>query len=486
MSKSPVEWLNYLTRRMDERAPRLALLRRFIEGDAPLPEGAEGVREAYRAFQRIARSNYGEVVVDATGERMTPSIIRVGTSAEDDDKARKLWKDNRLDVWATDVHRDMLGLSKGYVTVQRDFDSGDVEVVYERPEQCYVEHDPSRPDKRRAGIKIYRDMVEQRDYAYLHLPGVVWRFWRHCFDSTMVLSKPRLIERFQGGWYADAEYNGVTEEDPDGYIGAGQPTGLNVVPIVPFINRGEIGEFEPHIDLLNRINWVILQRLVITAIQAYKQRGLKGDLPETDEDDNPIDYGEMFKPGPGSLWKLPEGVDIWESGQTDLGGILESAKADILELAASTRTPMSALMPESANQSAEGASFAREGLVFKTNDRISRAKSSWVEVVKLMLTLLTGEEPDEVDVDFLPAERQSMAERYDALSKAGTDVPWRTKMSDILGFDGAKIDRMAAERAEDAMFAATLAPPPTEPTSPVPGEPKAAEGAVENDSPDTA
>jgi hypothetical protein len=475
---------------MDERAPRLALLRLFIDGNAPLPEGAEGVREAYRAFQRIARSNYGEVVTDATGERMTPSIIRVGKSTEDDDKARKLWKNNRLDVWATDVHRDMLALSKGYVTVQKDAETDEVEVVYERPEQCYVEHDPSRPDKRRAGVKVYRDLVEKRDYAYLHLPGkpsgTVWRFWRACYDSTVVLARPRLIERFQGGWQPDAEFNLVPiDAEPDD-IGPGRPTGLTVVPIVPFINRGELGEYETHIDLLNRINWVILQRLVITAIQAYKQRALKGDLPETDEDGNNIDYGEMFKPGAGSLWRLPEGVELWESGQTDISGILESAKADILELAASTRTPMSALMPESTNQSAEGASFAREGLVFKANDRIARAKSSWVEVVKLMLTLANGEEPEEVDVDFLPAERQSMAERYDALSKAGTDVPWRTKMSDILGFDGAKIDRMAVERAEDAMFTATLAPPTPPAVAPGTVAPKPAEGTPPNVVPNAA
>jgi hypothetical protein len=459
-------WLDRLTAQMDLRKMRLRLLRSYLDGDAPLPEGAEGVREAYQAFQRIARTNYGEVATDAVAERMTPSTIRVGDNADDDDVAREIWNASRLDIWSSDVHRDMLGLSKGYVVVQPDIDTGDAEIVYQRPEQAFVEHDPSRPDKRRAGVLIFRDDVFYQDHAYLHLPGKVWHYTRAAYSSILQTGRKQFIETFQGGWQPDEDFNGVDD--------AGKPTGLKAVPIIPFINRAELSEFEPHIDLLNRINWTILQRLVITAMQAYRQRAVKGELPEKDESGQAIDYGQLFKPGPGSLWELPEGVDLWESSTTDLGGILESSKADILMFAAVTRTPMASLMPESQNQSAEGASFAREGLVFKTDDRIARASASWGEVMSMAIELQTGKAPDKVYVDFMPAERQSMTERYDALSKAGNDVPWRTKMTKILGFSGDEVDRMAAERAEDAMLAATLAPPPL-PASlanpPAPGAP---------------
>lgn len=472
---TPEQWLNRLAAQMDLRKIRLRLLRSYLDGDAPLPEGAEGVREAYRAFQRISRTNYGEVATDAVGERMTASTIRVGDNADDDDVARDIWNSNRLDIWSGDVHRDMLGLSKGYVIVQPDLDSGDVEIVYQRPEQAFVEHDPSRPDKRRAGVIIYRDDVYDTDHAYLHLPGKVWHYSRMAYSSILQTGRKQFIETFQGGWGADLDFNGDDN--------AGKSTSLKAVPIIPFINRAELSEFEPHIDLLNRINWTILQRLVITAMQAYKQRAIKGDLPEKDEDGNAIDYGELLKPGAGNVWTLPDGVELWESGQTDLTGILESVKSDILMFAAVTRTPMSSLMPESQNQSAEGATFAREGLVFKADDRIARASASWAEVMSMAIEIQTGTAPDKVYVDFQPAERQSMAERYDALSKAGNDVPWRTKMTDILGFSGDKVDRMAAERAEDAMLAATLAPPPL-PASlanpPAPGAPPdtAVQGAI--------
>jgi hypothetical protein len=440
---------------MDNRAPRLDGLRRRLEGDAPLPEGAEGCRDAYIAFQRKARSNYEENIVDAVTNRMTIAQFRVGDNREDDDRARKLWKRNKLNTWYGDVHRDMVGLSEGYVAVQPgDFGA---EIYRVRPEQGIVEGDPVRPDIRRAALIAVRDFVEERDYAYLHLPGFVWRFVRSSYEPDTERQRKVPIRTFTGGWQLDEDYSDEL----------GRATGLTRIPVVPFTNRGGFGEFETHVDLLDRINWTTLQRLVTTAMQAFRQRAIKGDLPEVDEAGKTIDYEKVFRPGPGALWNLPEGVDIWESAQTDLAGILASAKADLQELSANTKTPMMSLMPEGANQSAEGAMTAKEDLIFKVRDRNERAGSSWGEVLSIAIEVDTKELVD-VEIDWVPPENQSMAERFDALSKAGTDVPWRTKMTDILGFDGDKVDRMAAERAEDAVFAASFSPaPPAAPGAPV-------------------
>lgn len=460
MGPDPMWWLNHLTGRLDNRRARLALLRRYLEADAPLPDGAENCRDAYIGFQKKARSNYAENITDAVCDRMTVSQFRVGDNAEDDNAARKIWKANKLGIWSADVHRDMVGLSAGYAAVQPG-DNGP-EVIQMRPEQAIVESDPARPDKRRAALLVYRDFLYDVDFAYLHLPGRVFRFVRDSYGGKTERERRLPLTNVSGGWFLDSTFSDDT----------GRPTGLTRIPVVAFINRGELGEFETHLDLLDRINWTILQRLVITAMQAFRQLATKGDLPEVDEAGNPIDYAKIFQPGPGALWQLPEGVDLWESSQTDLTGVLNSVKADLTELSAVTKTPMPALVPEGANQSAEGASVAREGLVFKISDRIERARAAWGEVLSLAIELDTAKVVD-VDVDFLPPERQSMAERYDALSKAGTDVPWRSKMTQILQLDGDTVDRMASERAADALFAASFAPPPPPnpggPTQPPPG-----------------
>jgi hypothetical protein len=435
---------------MDERAGRLGLLRSYMDGNAPLPEGAKGCREAYQVFQKKARTNFGELVVDAVCERMIVSGFSVNGAAEDDDAVRAVWKRNRLQIGSADVHRDMVGLSAGYVIVDHGADGA--VVTCERPEQVITEQAPNRPDVVRAGVKVYRDHVDAVDIAYLHTPGVKTTFYRELRKSGS--DKP--ITSISGGWLRAGE----------------EETGLEVVPFVPFLNRGGVGEFEPHTDVLDRINFDILQRLVITAMQAYRQRALKttgAGLPREDEDGNEIDYGEMFKPGPGSLWELPEGVDLWESSPSDITPLLMAAKDDIRDLGAVTRTPMPMLLPDGANQTAEGATGAREGLTFKVQDRIERAGASWNVVNGLALALERGASRpvDGVETRWQPVERRSLQERADASTKA-QDLPWRDRMTDIWGYSDERVDLMESSRAADALTASLANPfqvPQTPPAS---------------------
>jgi hypothetical protein len=443
---SPDQWLDRLTTRMDYRAPRLALLRSYMDGCAPLPEGAEGCRDAYQQFQKKARTNFGELIIEAVTDRMIPSGFRVGSARQDDDRARAIWKRNRLQMLSTDVHGDMLGLSVGYAMAQPS-KRGAV-VTRERPEQVITEQDAARPDLVRAGLKAYRDSLAGFDTALLHVPGVMHTYRRPLRDD---LNRPLPLVSVRGGW----EYVGAVE------------TGLDVVPIVPFINRRELGEFETHTDVLDRINWLVLQELVTIAMQAYRQRAMKGDLPENDEAGNEIDYGEMFAPGPGSLWKLPDDVDLWESAALDIPGVLQPADKHIRNLGAVTRTPLAVLMPDSANQTAAGANNQKEGGVNKARDRVQRAGASWDTIMGIALALEAGQSTPVEDVEtlWLPVEQQSLAERADAASKA-QDVPWRTRMTDIWQFPADQVDRMETERAADMLDAAMQAPPTIPPVTP--------------------
>jgi hypothetical protein len=203
-----------------------------------------------------------------------------------------------------------------------------------------------------------------------------------------------------------------------------------------------------------------LQRLVITAMQAYRQRATKGDLPSEDAEGNEIDYADMFKPGPGALWQLPDGVELWESQQTDVSSILAANKDDITHLAAVTRTPLPTLIPDGANQTAEGASFAKEGLIFKAEDRKARASVALELAMGAALAIESGARvPVEgVEAQWQPVERRSLAERADAATKA-QDLPWRTRMTDIWGYSADRVDQMESERAADALVASLSQPP---------------------------
>jgi hypothetical protein len=449
---TPDQWLDRLTRQMDNRRGRLNDLRARMDGNAPLPEGADdSVREAYQAFQRKARLNLGELIVDSVVERMVPSGFSVGGESTDDDQAREIWRRNHLQIGVADVLRDMVGLSQGYVIVgEQPGQTRKALVTCERPEQVITEQAAGRPDLVRAGLKVYRDDVDGFDIAYLHTLGEVHTYYRPLAGTTAAMN------RSAGGWS----------------LAGSAPTGLDFIPIFPFLNRGGLGEFETHVDLLDRINWTILQRLVITAMQAYRQRATKGEMPDEDADGNEIDYAEMFRPGPGALWRLPEGVDLWESVPTDISPILMACKDDLAHLGAVTRTPMSSLLPGGENQTAEGAAFAKEGLVFKAKDRIERAKAALGLAMGAALAIERGESAIVTDVEslWLPPEHQSLAERADAATKA-VDLPWRYRMKHIWGFSDDQIDKMEAERTSELLLQASLAAPVTpEPAAPPAGD----------------
>lgn len=447
MALSPDQWLARLTKAMDDRAARLATLRSYMDGDAPLPEGAEGCRDAYKDFQKKARTNFGELVVDAVGDNMIPSGFSLGAENQDDDQLREIWKRNRLQIGMSDVVRDMLGLSAGYMIVSESAPRQAL-ITCERPEQVITEQSASRPDQVRAGLKVYRDDVDGFDVAYLHpAPGEVHTYYRPLRNQFG--QQPM---RVQGDWTHAGEAK----------------TGLDFIPFFPFLNRGGLGEFESHTDILDRINWNILQRLVITAMQAYRQRAIElgdDDMPDEDEDGNEIDYAEMFKPGAGSLWKLPKGAKLWESAQNDVSGILLANKDDITHLGAVTRTPMPMLIPDGANQSAKGSDNSERGLIKKSRDRIERAKAELNLVMGAALAIETGSATivDGVESLWQRPDEPSLQERADAATKA-QDLPWRTRMRDIWGYSEDVIDEMESERAADALNAALsqpLAPPVT-------------------------
>lgn len=436
---SPQEWLTYLSDKLMYRLPEMSRLQRYVTGDAPLAEGATEHADAYAKWQKMSRTNFADLAVEAPAERIRIAGFRVGNEGTDNDPARALWRRSRGGAVASDIHRDALTYGYGYgMAAKGRF--GAI-LTRESPFGCITEHDPLDPSWVQAGLKMWSERT--MDHAVLHLPGMVYRFVRAVPERMPLPAQPEPW-RF-GAWEFDEAKSG--------------PTGLDRVPIVRFENRDGIGEFAKHTDLLDRINWVILERLIVVAIQAFRQRALEDSqdsIGENDENGEPIDWNKAFVPGPDALWILPPGVKIWESQPGDIQQILSAAKDDIGQFAAVTRTPMATLMPgDGQNQTAEGAAFAREGLVFKAEDRIERFAPSWDTLVPLGLAI-DGIDT-EVQTQWLPAERQSLAERFDAFTKSG-DMAWRDRMTDVLGYDAARVDQMEINRARDIALVTPPAP----------------------------
>ena len=458
---SPGWWFNHLHDRLTASRDHYQLLDDHYTGEAAAPVMASTqIRQAYQRLMSMARTNFAELVVEAVRERMTPVAFRTGVDGDEngDAEALRIWQANALDADSALVHRASLSMGMGYVIVGPvDDETGAPVITVEDPREVVAVMDPQRRRKVRAALKMYVDPDTGVGNAYLYLPGQVYR----------AQAKPGVMDRQLASF------------EPDGWdwVGEGQRLPIDAVPVVPFPNRANsygrsFGEFETHIAVLARINYQILQRLEIATLQAFRQRAIKG-VPNVDEDGEPVDYSNVFESSPGSFWLLPPEAELWESGVVDLNPIRQAIRDDVQDLAAVTRTPLFYLSPEAANGSAEGASLAREGLVFKTKDRIGQATESWEQVLSLAFQFAGDNQRasrQDIEVLWLPPERFSLAERYDAASKASAaGVPWREIMSDVLQFSPQAVERMQSERAGDALLTAALNTPSVPRALPVAG-----------------
>lgn len=448
--RSPGWWFKTLANEQKNRRKRLDCLWERYEGRPPLPEltseaATVAQRRMWEAFQRKSRTNYAELVVEAVRERMTLLGFRTGATGDEngDPEARKIWVGNDLPVESADVHEMFLGMGDSYTIAGPPEEGSEIPVITgEDPRQCITAHDPVRQSKVLAGLKWYWDLEEEQDVAYVHIPGEVHVARRVAGQKSTVLGENFRFSPKAWTW----------DDEP---INLARDYNVNRVTITRFRNRRGVGEFENHVDLLDRINHMLLQRMVIATMQAFKQRAIKGIPVNDPKTGKPIDYSQVFTADPGALWLLPATAEMWESGQVDLQPLLSAVKDDVRDLAAVTRTSLSLLAPE--NASAEGAVNQREGAVFKAEDRLTRAGGGWRHTMSLAFEFRKDKaraDMDAIEVLWKPVERFSMAERYSAnvQAKAG-DVPWRTRMTDILGFDPDQVARMEQERTSDLLYA---------------------------------
>lgn len=461
---SPGWWFARLAEGLDARRENFDLLDAYYRGVQPVPHLAtKAVRQAYARLMDLARTNYATLVVDAERERMMPQGFRTGaeTDAVGDAEAWRIWQANSLDADIDLILTPQLVMGASYVIVgPPDPEIGAPVITPEDPRQVIAAFDPLRRRKVSAALKVFHDDVAGADRAYVFLPGRIYRFAR---DHREWLTGAGTGGLAAGDWTMDAPVQEL-------------PATVRSVPVVPFLNRADrhywpTSEIQPHLGLLDRINFTILERVEIATLQAFRQRAIKG-IPVNDEHGQPIDYDDVFAADPGALWQLPDTASIWESAQVDLGPIRMAIRDDVQDLAAVTRTPLFYLVPEGANQSAEGASLAREGLVFRTEAALRQAGESLEAAMALAFGYLGDEQRAnrrDMEVIWRPPERHSLTERAQAaqLAIAG-GMPWRTVMLDIWERSPQEVDRMEAERAGEQLLARLALPSSPEPAPAVP------------------
>ena len=463
---TPEWWLRYLLRKPElrptfDRLPldedirhrqcareRMALLWDYRHGRSRLPYLSAKHSEAFGRILRKARVNLSPMVINAMLDRM--QVLGVSTATDNDldgdDLARDIADKSNFATMCTDLIDHVLTYGYGYATVLPPKNRGDRPLlVAEDPRYCVGDKDPENPGRLRAAVRRYYDDARGVETALLFLDGRVHRAERKGTRMTSV---------FAGGeWEWSGEPEVLSWLTPD----------IGSVPMVLFENLHAEGEFEPHIDLVDRIADTILQRLVLAWYQSFRQRAVVGNLDGSDDDDyeddepvDPVDWAEVFQADPGALWQVPEGISFWESSQADLTPILSAVKDDFREFAAVTSTPLHLITPDAANGSAEGAALMRESLVFKVKDRRKRftpgLKHLWA------LAFACAGEPERAEgtqILWGSIESHSLADKSDATTKLKGTLSRRKILTGVLEMSPTEAAENESELVSDRLLEGT-------------------------------
>jgi hypothetical protein len=456
---SPDWWLLRLGKRLEADRNRFDVLDAYWRGNHPVPFGNQKMREAYRRFQKQSKTNFCKLVAESVIERLKVTGFRTGSDGNEtlDKTAWGWWQTNHLDADSGLVHRAAIVMSRAYVIVGEHPDKeGQPLVTGEDPRQVIHESAPDNRRRRLAALKTWWDDVSRRQMAVLYLPETI-----HYYRGMDQQDQPT-----NGAFKNGSKWEIDTEEGDGGSV----VNPFAEVPVVPFLtcpdlSGGTLGEFEDVIPVQDRINTEVLDRLVISAMQAYRQRWATGvDL--TDENGNP---SGGFDPGADLLWNVSdENAKFGEFQPVDLTGVLKAVDSDIQHMAAITRTPPHYLLGSMVNTSGDALAAAETGLTSKVIERSQEFGESWESVYQLAGKIMGKTVPDDCEVIWADPQFRTLTEMAAAsvqLMTAG--VPWHTRMR-MIDFTPSEIDRMQAERAADAMMNAVLAP--TLPSNP-PGAP---------------
>ncbi|MCO1575355.1 phage portal protein [Crossiella sp. SN42] len=457
-------WFSELGERLRQRRPLVERWRRYHEGDHDLPAGPNQHREAFRVFQAKARTNLCGLAVESMVHRMQVIGYRDGTPTGGSDSAVwQLWQAARLDGRQSAVYRRALSVGAAYVVVGPDpRRPGGTRVSIERPDTMIVATDPADARVRLAALRLWHDRWSRRWLATLYLPG----------------------RRFH--WVSRAEHReaGTLEQlafTPAAWQDRADPApSPEMVPVVEFANADEndppTAEFTGAIDIQDRLNLTVLNRLTSDRNGAFRQRyALNLDLEEDPVTGLPI---SPFNVGIDQVWTVappapgqPE-TRLGDFAQSDTSGLLRGCEADMHAFAAVTMTPIYYLPLGLVNISADTITALDAGHVAKCQARMTRWGEDWEEVLELCAQAAgIDRELSAAEIVWARPEALNPAQVADyavKLRSAGYPLP---VVAERIGDTPQQIDRLRTELAADALRTSLSTPlTPPAPSAPSPAE----------------
>lgn len=350
---SPRWYLSRLTERLLGRQYRYNWLEKYALGHHPFPNGDKRFVYALSELQRKCRTNYCELVIHAVTQRMFVNGFQFGPDEQVDEDAKKIMNYNYMDVQIAIMINMAATFGDAYMMVSPAIeDDGEPVLTAENPRMCITDPDPALPLRERAGFKMWQDDVSQKVMGVLYLPEAIYTYEAPGITDQSV-DTATLTSRL------------TTQHQPGSFVLVDvQPNEAGEVPLKrcnwqPAFGTIGRSEFESVIDIQDRINHTVLDRLVIAKSQAYNQRWVSG-----------AKKGSEFKPGADMVWAtLDPTARFGQFEAADLTQVMEAVRDDVGDMAAISQTPATYLMNRMVNVSGDTLTQDQSALVTKIGVR---------------------------------------------------------------------------------------------------------------------
>lgn len=406
-------------------AERARRPRDYYEGRHPLAFATAKFREAFGMVLKTVSDNLAPVVVDTVADRLQVDGFLTGDDAGDE-RAREIWRRNRMAKRAGEVHQDALVDADALVIVWPDPTDAKMPILYpNRISNCAVKYDEEQPGFITRAAKGW---VDDRGYSRLTL---------YYADR---IERYETRQKSQGGFTTEAKaYEPIQIE--------GQPPELvnpyGKVPVFHFANRGGIGEMGrtelaeamPLFDVLNK---TLCDRLVAQEFYAFPQRWAIG-----------LEDGGDLKLKPGGVWWVEsEKTQFGQFQSASMEGYVTTEESTRKEIARVSRTPLHYFTLEGNFPSGESMRVADAPLLAKVRDRQIGWGMVWADCMRLAL-VIAGIADKDVETVWANTEPRSESEELDkAAKKRELGYSERRVLTD-LGNTPEQIDTMREERATE-------------------------------------
>jgi hypothetical protein len=453
-----------LGRRLRKRQGMLDGWWLYYRGRPPLPELPKSAEAAFMDFQRKARTNFCQLIANATVHRLLALGV-TGPDGAPDDSASRWWQANRMDSRQKQVWRLGMAQSVGYMLVGphprlvEDNGRPSPLITPEHPSECIVEYHPETGEPY-VGLKAFTNDIDGYGYARVYYDDRSFPY------RTAEACGNRLP------WGPDSwEYVGARED--------GEPHDLGALPLVEFARMADLGEdpepeFACVLDAQDRVNLGVLNRMAASRYSGFRQKWVKGHKfsRRTDPSTGIKVVEQPFTPGPNTVWVSEgENAQFGQLDATDLTGFLREHESDVRDMLILSQTPAYYYASDLINISADTVAALDLMHVAKCREHIS-AFGEGLEDVMALAAAQAGVPSDytEATVRWADPQYLSPAVQADAATKLSSIGYPLDVIAERLGESPQQVRRITAGAAAAKLLAASLLPAPTAPTA---GNPEA-------------